>query len=373
LPDFIRLPLKIPTPTGFKISYDTLKQIVTLSWNKADTTRVKGYNVYRQRIDTAEGKLNALPITGTFYVDSTGVQDQTYIYSVVAVDFENKEGIRTAGERVLITTGFVLVRTIGTSGTGENQYSRPYGISISDNDMIMIADYDSGKVLIYDTVGSFIRNYKGFNSPLNVVYAEGENFYVVEKNSRLIKLVNSSGSIISQFGGTGIQNGSFTDISPCFFIRKNNALYIPDYGGNRLQIFDSIGTYLKSFTMSAPWSISLISSSKLAIGSDATLSIVDTAGIKEAEWAGVYAFTSTTTKNGNLVIATHEQEGPLSIWKIAFYSPTGNLVGVFGVSNSNSPFFFGQLRGLAINSKNNLYVADSWSKTVKVFALPSNL
>ncbi|MFH1760406.1 MAG: hypothetical protein ABIA63_04820, partial [bacterium] len=40
LPDSILMPLKIPIPTGLKIDYDTLKQIVSLSWDRMDTARV---------------------------------------------------------------------------------------------------------------------------------------------------------------------------------------------------------------------------------------------------------------------------------------------------------------------------------------------
>jgi len=54
LGDTIRLPFKgIPVVTGLKLEYDTMMQIVTLSWNTPTTGRaVKGYNVYRRRADS---------------------------------------------------------------------------------------------------------------------------------------------------------------------------------------------------------------------------------------------------------------------------------------------------------------------------------
>ena len=49
LEDTIYLPFTgIPIPQGLTLTYDTMKQIVTLTWNACDTNLVKGYNIYRK-------------------------------------------------------------------------------------------------------------------------------------------------------------------------------------------------------------------------------------------------------------------------------------------------------------------------------------
>jgi hypothetical protein len=97
--DTISLPFTgIPTPKNVRISYDTLKQIVTLNWSKADTSLVKSYNVYRRNVDsnTVLARINTSPIVDTVYRDSTGVQDQTYEYEVVAVSKSDVEGNKSS-------------------------------------------------------------------------------------------------------------------------------------------------------------------------------------------------------------------------------------------------------------------------------------
>ena len=43
----------IPVPAGLHIQYDTMKQIVTLIWNKPTTgTKIKGYTVFRGNADS---------------------------------------------------------------------------------------------------------------------------------------------------------------------------------------------------------------------------------------------------------------------------------------------------------------------------------
>jgi hypothetical protein len=81
LADTIRLQFKgIPVVTGLKISYNTLKQIVTLTWIKADTSLVASYNVYRRNVDsnTILTRINASPITDTSYIDHTLSKNATY-------------------------------------------------------------------------------------------------------------------------------------------------------------------------------------------------------------------------------------------------------------------------------------------------------
>lgn len=375
LADTIVLPYTgIPVPQGLTINYDTLKQIVHLSWNVPTTGRtVQGYNVYRKHADSTSFAKIAGVIADTFYMDSSAVQDQTYEYKVAAVDLQDNEGTRSTSESIEIANGFALKGTIGEQGSGQDQYSLPSGIAILDSATVLVADYDSGKILTYDTSGAFLQSFDGFDAPSNVVAGGAGRFYVVEKNTHIIKYVDAAGEVLSQFGGSGMQDGQFADISPRFFVSVADELYIPDYGSDRVQVFDSIGTYLRELSITAPWSIAFLAPDVLAVGSDLTLTILSTDGDVRAEWPGVYSFTSTATQNGNLAIATRDNEAGRDVVKVKFYSPEGALLGAFGVGDKTSEYFLGQITGLAVDSHNNLYVTDSGTKQIKVFSLPSTL
>jgi hypothetical protein len=375
--DSIVLPFTgIPLPKNVAISYDTLKQIVTLTWTKADTALVKSYNVYRRNVDsnTMAVRINASPVTDTVYRDSTGIQDQTYEYRVAAVSKSATEGTQSGAVSVTAVSAFTFIRNFGQQGTSPGEYNSPNGISISNQEIVSIADYDLGAILTYDTNGIFRKNYGGFNAPSYVVSSKGGKFYVVEKSTHLIKLVDSTGAVLSQFGGGGTQDGQFSDISPgSFVIGQDGRLYVPDYGGNRVQIFDSVGTYLRELSISSPWSISLISDSKLAIGSDTTVSILDTNGTLKSIYYGIHASTFALTKNGNLIVAAIKQDGFLCVQKIALYSPQGKPLAIFGNSDQYSPSDFSELSGIAVDGNNNFYVVDNGKKQVKKFRIPLGL
>ena len=79
----------IPVPAGLKIQYDSMKEIVTLVWNRPTTgSPIKGYQVLRKNAayNVLPAAINAQIVTDTTYKDSTGVQDSSYEYYVAAVD-----------------------------------------------------------------------------------------------------------------------------------------------------------------------------------------------------------------------------------------------------------------------------------------------
>jgi fibronectin type 3 domain-containing protein len=65
---------------------------VLLSWNPSTSTNVKGYNVYRASIAGGEySRINATPVSGIAYSDSTVSSGRTYYYVTTAVDTNTVE------------------------------------------------------------------------------------------------------------------------------------------------------------------------------------------------------------------------------------------------------------------------------------------
>jgi hypothetical protein len=103
LPDTIRLRYTgIPIPTGERLVYDSLKNEVTLGWDRADMTLVKGYCVYRSDVDenTTFEQINRSLITDTLFVDSVVEDSTTYAYKICAVDKGDNKGKLSSGVQV---------------------------------------------------------------------------------------------------------------------------------------------------------------------------------------------------------------------------------------------------------------------------------
>nr|AEI30282.1 NHL repeat containing protein [uncultured microorganism] len=237
LPDSIELPLKIPTPTGLTIHYDTLKQIVTLSWNKMDTAKVMAYNVYRKnsRVDSAEVKTTTVPIQDTVFIDSTGVQDETYIYRVSSVNAGEEEGAKTAGDTVQITSMFTATVSIikgYATGIDGNFGGMARGV-IDKSGNFYIVDNINKWLQKLSSTGNFIYKVDSFSMPISITNHSDSSLFICDHNTRKIIKTNLNGVIDTIFSTIGRPSGVCTR-SDSVFISSDSGIVIHDLNGNQL-------------------------------------------------------------------------------------------------------------------------------------------
>jgi len=298
--DTISLPFTgIPTPRGITLSYDTLKQIVTITWSKADTALVKGYNVYRRNVDsnTVLTRINTSPITDTVYRDSTGIQGQTYEYRLSAVDKNASEGTKSELIETNVAGGFVISDTLLTiSGLGFpfsvqidkhgnyivangigtdvqstkpamlerhrsdglliNSWSIPGGIegsytyvnvAIDDSGDILIATKDD-KVLVFDTSGTALSQFQ-FPGKICGFLISRDTLFIADRTAHTISAYTLHGSKLFSWGTAGSGEGQFSTIVSMVSDSIGN-IYVEDVNNSgRLQAFRSTGVFLYSIDL----------------------------------------------------------------------------------------------------------------------------
>ncbi len=94
----------IPVPEGLRFTYDTLRQIVSLFWNKPTAGRpVISYKVYRRLQNAPSFSSLQDGVPDTTFSDSAVLQDAVYEYRVAALDSNESEGVKSPG--MLVYTG----------------------------------------------------------------------------------------------------------------------------------------------------------------------------------------------------------------------------------------------------------------------------
>ena len=142
LNDTLYLPYTgIPIPTGLTLTYDTLKQIVTLTWDKADTTLVKGYNVYRKHSDSDFVKINPAVIMDTVFSDSTLRDSAIYNYKVAAVNHNDEQGIKSESVSVFFQNRIKIATDSAAFGKRQEHSS-----VVFDEKMWVIAGTDGDDI-----------------------------------------------------------------------------------------------------------------------------------------------------------------------------------------------------------------------------------
>jgi streptogramin lyase len=204
----------IPTPKNVTISYDTLKQIVTLTWGKADTALVKSYNIYRRNVDsnTVFARINASPVIDTVYRDSTGVQNLTYEYRVAAVNKSAAEGTRSVSCTVTMVSAFRFVKDFGTPGAGAGQFLAPEDIAVDRKGGFWVADEYRNKIMSFDSSGAFLFEWgvngsaKGqLNYPFGLDIDPQQNIVVCDFDGSRVEKFDTLGNLILEIDSSGIQ------------------------------------------------------------------------------------------------------------------------------------------------------------------------
>jgi hypothetical protein len=358
----------IPSPKNVSITYDTLQQIVTLTWDKADTGLVGGYNVYRRNVDsnTVAARINISPIMDTIYRDSTGIQDQTYEYKVTALDKQGNEGKLGSGMSVKVVGAFELMRVIKLDSLSDD----PFSFVVAPDSSIYVAfkgsTNSSGFIGVFDKTGHTILTIG--NGKLRQLYDVAidskKNIYAADANNKRIMKFNSNGdSILSWTNGSvdtlifgwGAQDPYRIQID------KNDKIFILYRGFKQIFSFDTNGIEMDSISAN----FSNYDEGNMVVGSDGTVYT------KEMSTNRIFVIdnnlqtknTTGFTANGDLRAVDQQKrfyfkDGEL----IKVYSNTGVLLSHWTPSIPyDRLFIFGNM--IYVLGNNN-------SKEVRVFLIP---
>jgi hypothetical protein len=316
----------IPVPKNLKVSYDTLKQLVTLTWDKADTALVKSYNVYRRNVDsnTVFTRINPAPVKDTVYRDSTGVQDQTYEYSIAAVNMNLTEGTKSALIVTKIVSAFELFKTIPLKGND------PFRLALSKDTLLFVAFRADTIIKVYNLNGDSIRAFgKGqFSQPYGIALNSKGNVFIADPSGKIIK-----------FGVDGTKQSDWLINSPTdIAIDQNDQIYVLYENSIRIAKLDSLGTKQDSITLNGQVG-------RLILDAQGSLYIVEPTSLTVRIYDSNLALKNTLQNipssmlkaidlKGNLYFQKFGTVGQSSVDYVHVLSQSGALVAVWGYFNS---------------------------------------
>jgi len=357
----------IPVVSGLKIGYDTLKQIVTLTWSKADTALVKSYNVYRRNVDsnTLLARINTSPVADTVYRDSTGIQDQTYEYIVAAVNKNATEGTKSAALIVKALGMFSLMRTWGSLGSGQGQMNGPVAIAVDSNALIYIADEGNNRIQVFDSTG----HYKGefgnsfLNAPCDIAVQDSFLFVATNGDKKIHKL-SLTGDTLAKFALPA--NASF----PHLAIDSSGNIYtIPSATYGKIQVYGSSGLITEyPTTGDYLWGIRRIGDQIFCFNArDSLMQVYSLAGITQPQIVlgqGIYPTAIVAIGDTIIVLNGGKYIGGVGVKgiEVLVYSSKFQYLGRWG---GNVPYT--QVSDIASDNFGNVYILDSDSRQIRQF------
>ena len=142
------------------------------------------------------------------------------------------------------------VTSFGCFGSGPMQFNYPQGIAISpENKFIYIADLNNHRIQIFSCdltfIGLFGRRGTGngdFETPQDIA-VDSEGFvYVTDFNNRIQKFTHD-GKYLSKFGSNAGQLNRPAGIA----VDNAGLVYVSEYGNHRVSVFTSDGDFVRSF------------------------------------------------------------------------------------------------------------------------------
>ncbi|MDQ6672881.1 MAG: hypothetical protein M3069_19420 [Chloroflexota bacterium] len=235
------------------------------------------------------------------------------------------------------------VRSFGTKGTGNEQFSQVYGVAVDPVNQWVYAVDGAGRVEKSNLDGSTYLTSFGtgkLNQPRQVAVAPNTDVFVMNARNHVVDVYSSAGAFLLEFGGLGKGNGQFTDDPRGIAISADGTLaFATDSGGKRVEAFtvtQSGGHY-----SAAAWKYNISS------------------GTGAGTFVGPRGLT--TTSDNHLMLS---DEWGFNMHEFTFTSTSAtSTVNLFGtpppVPGVNSP------RGVRVAANGQIYIVDYWNQRVE--------
>jgi DNA-binding beta-propeller fold protein YncE len=241
-----------------------------------------------------------------------------------------------ANDRVVAfdSTGSVI-STIGFSGSGDGRFLRPTDVAAAEGLHLYVLDAGNERIELFDRFGQFrevllSREAGTIGVPSAIEADPFGRLYVAEEETDRVRVFRSfTGEEEFSFGGYGSEPGRFRGVSD-IAVDRTRAIYVADRGNNRIQIFDSLGGYLRAIEGTAAGIGPLSGPSAVAVDRFGRVYVADT---------------------GNRRIAVFDAGG----------TPIAEILALPGGGS------LGQPRGVAVDDAGRLFVSDPEKGLVHLF------
>jgi uncharacterized protein (TIGR03663 family) len=228
----------------------------------------------------------------------------------------------------------------GPLDSGDGQFREPWGIAVSDDGRVYVADTWNHRIQAFDTEGTFLTRWGAFGetaSAIGLFYgprdvatdAEGR-VYVTDTGNERVVVYDADGSYLDQWGGEGLEPGQFAEPVGIALDWLSN-VYVADTWNRRVQVFDANGAFLREWEVDAWYGQSVVNKPFLAVD----------------ELGRVYAT---------------DPEG----YRVVVFSSEGELLatfGTYGFDNSS----FGLPTGVDVEENGTIYLTDTDGQRVLKF------
>ena len=234
--------------------------------------------------------------------------------------------LRAWGSRCDLSTGQGCLDPDGDGplAPGDGQFLEPWGVAVSDDGRVYVADTWNHRLQVFDIDGTFQAKWGSYGQtaseayhlygPRDIAVDTSGRVFVTDTGNKRVVLYDQAGWLLRQWGGAGTGPGQFEEpvglaAAPANGLDADGLLYVADTWNQRIQAFDGQGIFLRQWPVEAWYGDSVTNKPYLAVDPQQRLYITDPEG----------SLVAVFSQQGAL-LATFGQQGPDAG---AFSLPTG--------------------------------------------------
>jgi len=215
------------------------------------------------------------------------------------------------------------------------------------------------------------------SNPWGVAVNERDEIAVTDKGNNRIQVFNSDGTYLRSFGRKGDKNGEF-DFPTGIGFDKNDNIIVVDTDNHRVQSFSEQGEHLNTFSSKGKLDHQLIGPHGLSLDSDGNVVVADRFNklikifyptgqfLRTIGGENSFAFPFCCVPYESYLVVSDSDEHCIKIFDTA-----GKFIYKFGKKGEGEGEF-NKPRCLSINKAGHLMVCDMWNHRVQVFDLSGN-
>ncbi len=150
------------------------------------------------------------------------------------------------------TSNGEFLETFGTQGSGESQFDRPLDVAINSNGEIYVTDSENFRIQKFSSNGEYIltiqiedtTTIEDFIRPYGVAITQNDQVIITGNN--MVYVCDKVGNINESWGGKGDAIGQF-DYVTGVDVDEKGIIYVADGDNNRIQMFDLSGNFLNVY------------------------------------------------------------------------------------------------------------------------------
>ena len=302
----------------------------------------------------------------------------------------------------------------GSLGSGDGEFNYAHDVALDAAGNVYVVDANNGRIQKFDSSGTYVSKWGSFGNDANQfstphglgLDASG-NIYVADTNNHRIQKFDDSGTFVSAWGWgvdtgageyevctaasvpcragtTGTGNGQL-DSPTSVAVAVSGNVYVADYLNDRIQVFNSAGTYLAQWGSSGtddnqfngPFDVALDAAGNVYVVDlfNHRIQKFDSSGTFLDKWGssgsgdGQFSYPGGVTVDGSGDVYVADKNNH----RIQRFDSSGVFVAKWGTRGAGNGQFEYPHR-MAVDAAGNVYVADTRNNRVQKFGpVPSAL